>query len=91
VDGLLAAEEGAVTHMNQDHAEAVRLYATALLGADDGPWRLTGLDPEGLDLALGDATLRLPFAEPVSSTESLRKTLVALAAAARAKASAGEG
>ena len=28
-----------------------------LLGADDGAWRLTGLDPGGLDLACGDATL----------------------------------
>jgi heme iron utilization protein len=84
-EGLLEAEEGAVTHMNQDHAEAVRLYAAKLLGAEDGPWRLTGLDPEGLDLALGDATLRLPFAERVTSGESLRKVVVALAVAAQAK------
>ena len=61
-ENLIDAEEGAVTHMNGDHAEAVRLYATKLLGAEDGPWRLTGLDPDGLDLARGDATLRLPFA-----------------------------
>jgi heme iron utilization protein len=83
-ENLLAAEETAVTHMNEDHAEAVRLYATKLLGAEDGPWRVTGLDPEGLDLALGDATLRLPFAARVTSAEILRKTLVELAAAARA-------
>ena len=82
-EGLLAAEEGAVAHMNDDHADAVRLYATKLLGAEDGPWRLTGLDPEGLDLALGDVTLRLPFVERVTSAEALRKTVVALAAAAR--------
>src|SRR5579871_3802353 len=50
-DELIAAEEGAVAHMNADHAEAVKLYATRLLDADDGPWRLTGLDPDGLDLA----------------------------------------
>jgi hypothetical protein len=61
----------------------VRLYVTKLLGAEDGPWRLTGLDPDGLDLALGDATLRLPFPERVTSAEALRKTAVALAAAAR--------
>ena len=34
--------------MNDDHAEATRLYATKLLGEDDGPWRITGLDPDGL-------------------------------------------
>ena len=56
--------------MNADHADAVRLYATKLLGAEDGPWRLTGLDPEGLDLALDDATLRLPFPRRVATAEA---------------------
>lgn len=87
-EGLLAAEEAAVAHMNDDHAEAARLYATTLLGSEDGPWRLTGLDPEGLDLALGDATLRLPFAERVTSAEHLRKAVVELAVAARARVAA---
>ena len=80
---LLAAESGAVAHMNGDHAEAVRLYATKLLGAQDGAWRLTGLDPEGLDLACGDATLRLPFSERITGAEQLRKAVVELAAKAR--------
>jgi heme iron utilization protein len=83
-DGLVEAEASAVSHMNDDHAEAVRLYATKLLGADDGAWRLTGLDPDGLDLARGDATLRLPFAQRVTSAEQLRKAVVDLAAKARA-------
>jgi heme iron utilization protein len=82
---LIEAEAGAIEHMNDDHAEAVRLYATKLLGAEDGPWRLTGLDPDGLDLALGDATLRLPFPQRVVTAEQLRKVLVDLAAKARAK------
>src|SRR5262249_6721567 len=55
-ENLIESEEGAVAHMNDDHADAVRLYATKLLGAEDGAWRLTGLDPEGLDLALGETT-----------------------------------
>ncbi|WP_439500264.1 HugZ family protein [Bosea sp. (in: a-proteobacteria)] len=83
---LAAAEEGAVAHMNADHADAVRLYATVLLGAQDGAWRITGLDPDGLDLALGDAVLRLPFDAPVDGPGPLRATLVALAAKARAAA-----
>ena len=82
---LVEAETGAVAHMNDDHAEAVRLYATKLLGAEDGKWRLTGLDPDGLDLALGDATLRLPFPERVTTAQALRKTVVELAAKARAQ------
>ena len=80
---LIEAEDGAIAHMNEDHAEAVRLYATRLLGAADGNWRLTGLDPDGLDLALGDATLRLPFPERITTPQGLRKATVDLAAKAR--------
>jgi hypothetical protein len=80
---LVEAEAGAVAHMNADHAEAVRLYATKLLGAGDGAWRLTGLDPDGLDLACGDATLRLSFPERVTTAQQLRKVVVDLAAKAR--------
>jgi putative heme iron utilization protein len=83
-DSLVAAESDAVAHMNGDHAEAVRLYARRLLNAEDGEWRLTGLDPDGLDLALGDATLRLPFPERVTNPQALRKTVVDLTAKARA-------
>jgi heme iron utilization protein len=81
---LIEAEDGAIAHMNEDHAEAVRLYATKLLGAEDGHWRLSGLDPDGLDLALGDLTLRLPFPERVTTAQALRKMVVELAAKARA-------
>src|ERR1700722_4275007 len=83
-ESLVEAEAGAVAHVNEDHADAVRLYATRLLGAEDGKWRLTGVDPEGLDLALGDATLRLPFLERVTDAQALRKAVVELAAKARA-------
>jgi len=83
-EDLVQAEAGAVAHMNDDHAEAVRLYATKLLGAEGGPWRLTGIDPDGLDLAGGDLTLRLPFGERVTSAAQLRKAVVDLAAKARA-------
>src|SRR3984885_1180027 len=82
---LIEAEAGALAHMNADHADAVRLYATKLLGAEDGPWRLTGLDPDGLDLASGDATLRLPFPERVIDAQQLRKVVVDLAAKARSE------
>lgn len=81
---LVEAEAGAVEHMNADHAEAIRLYATKLLGEQDGAWRLTGLDPDGLDLALGDRTARLAFDERVIEAGQLRNVLVALAQQARA-------
>lgn len=82
---VLAGEAGAVAHMNEDHMDASALYATKLLGAADGAWRITGLDPDGADLALGDATLRLQFPERVTSALALRKMLVALVGEARAK------
>lgn len=84
-DDMLAGEASAVAHMNEDHMDANALYATKLLGAADGAWRITGLDPDGADLSLGDATLRLPFPERVTSALALRKTLVALVGEARAK------
>lgn len=81
---LAAVEAGAVEHMNADHADAVALYATALLGARPGAWRLSGLDPDGLDLMLGDEVLRLPFQPSLAGAEGLRPLLVALAGKARA-------
>jgi putative heme iron utilization protein len=80
---LAAAEEGALAHVNSDHADAIELYAARLLNAAPGPWRIVSLDPEGCDLMLGDKLRRLDFPERVTSGEALRKTLVALAQAAR--------
>src|SRR4051794_21652332 len=84
-DEMVAAEEDAVAHMNADHTDAIELYAVDLLGETEGPWRISGLDPEGADLILGDRTARLMFKERVTSGGSLRQMLVALAKAARAK------
>jgi len=82
-EDLLQAEASAVAHMNDDHAEAVRLYATKLLGAEDELWRLTGLDPDGLDLASGDAALRLQFQQRVTTAQQLRNVVASLAKQAR--------
>jgi putative heme iron utilization protein len=81
---LIAAEEGAVEHMNADHTEATRLYATKLLGEDDGAWRISGLDPDGADLTAGGRTARLAFPQRVTSAGALRQVLVDLARQARA-------
>lgn len=83
---LAGLETEALEHMNTDHAEAVRLYATCLLGEKDGRWRATGIDPDGMDLALGDLTARLAFPERVTHGKALRETLALLRGKARAKA-----
>jgi heme iron utilization protein len=82
---LLEAEPGAVAHMNEDHREAMNLYATKLLGAESAEWTCTGCDPDGMDMQADSTTLRLDFPERVTSGTALRKMLVRLAGEARAK------
>jgi heme iron utilization protein len=82
---IVEIEESAVEHMNADHPDAVRLYATKLFGEADGAWEVTGIDPDGLDLALGDRIVRMPFAERVTTGLALRKTLAEWAVRARAQ------
>src|SRR3954452_2458968 len=81
---LTAAEPDILAHMNADHADTCRLYATKLLGAPDGEWRCVGCDPEGLELQLDRAALRLPFPQRVRAPGVLRVGLKQLADAARA-------
>ncbi len=85
-EALLAAEASAIEHMNADHREALALYATRLAAAPKAEWRATGLDPEGLDLAAGDRTVRVPFDRRVTGPGELRKVLKAMADKARATA-----
>jgi heme iron utilization protein len=81
---LVAAEPEILAHMNGDHADAVRLYATKLLGAPDGEWRCVGCDPEGLELQQGRTALRLPFPQRVRAPDVLRQVLKQMAEQARA-------
>jgi heme iron utilization protein len=84
-DGLIAAEAGAIAHMNDDHADAVSIYATVLAGQEPGPWKMTGADPEGFDLAAGERIARVLFPHRVTTGESLHKTLVQMVREARAR------
>lgn len=84
--GLIEAEAGAVEHMNDDHADALALYATRLLGLPEGDWRTTGTDPDGLDLRAGSLRGRLPFPQKARTGGDLRDILVHLVKEARAKA-----
>ena len=86
---LFAGEEGAVKHMNEDHADAIALYATQLLGQPAADWRMTGLDPEGADLKAGALRARLEFPSPARSPGDIRRNLVELAGEARKRLAAG--
>ncbi len=96
-DALTEAEADIVAHMNEDHADAVALYAEAFAegspsrsqGSGQGPskgvWRMTGLDPEGCDLVAGAGVRRVPFARQVLTPQSAREELVRLVNEVRRK------
>lgn len=88
---LARAEPDILAHMNADHADALRLYATVLAGqpggADGGGWAMTGIDPEGCDLRHGAAIARVDFDRRVEDPEGARAVLAGLARRARG----GEG
>ena len=77
-DEMIALEEGAVAHMNEDHDDAIQRYASKLLGATAGGWKITAIDTDGADLRREDEVLRLPFPAPVTSGAALRKLFASL-------------
>ena len=78
-----AAEQGAITHMNGDHRDAIELYARHFAKAKAGDWILTGIDVDGFDLACGDDSRRVFFPEPLKNASEMRKALVSMAQEAR--------
>lgn len=85
-EALAEREAGAVAHMNADHADAVALYARHFGGSRRaGEWRMLGLDPDGVDLELGEERLRAFFPAPLADAGEMRQVLVAMAQEARAE------
>lgn len=87
---VIAAEAGAVAHVNADHPDVPGLLAGVFgepanvdRSAAAGPWRAVGLDPEGIDLGNDASLVRVAFPHPVSTAAELRQTLADLTAAAR--------
>lgn len=83
-EALRASAAGAIAHMNEDHLDAITLYATKLLGAPDGDWRMLSLDPLGCCLMTGPTVRRLDFPQRIKNSAALRQVLVELAQQARA-------
>jgi putative heme iron utilization protein len=85
----MAASTGILTHMNDDHADAVLAYAKTLAGiADAEAATMTAVDRYGFELAAitpaGPRTARLAFDEPVTTNDEVRRAMVALVKRARA-------
>ncbi len=70
------AEQSVLDHMNSDHADAVGRLAEYAGERAVKQWKLTGVDPEGFDLARGDSTLRVVFPEMLETPGNFRNAFI---------------
>ncbi len=75
-------------HMNEDHADAVALYAQVFGQAPTGVTaQMQSIDPEGMDLITqqnGETLpLRIPFERPLQDSEDAHQTLIEMVKQAR--------
>jgi putative heme iron utilization protein len=87
-DPLAAMAQGVLRHMNDDHASAVLAYATALAGIPTATAAtMTAVDRYGFEIAAttpeGPRAARLAFDEPVTTSDEVRRAMVALVKRAR--------
>jgi putative heme iron utilization protein len=78
-------------HMNDDHAEAVLMYAKVYGQTEDATAAtMKSIDPEGMDLnvMLGEkaTTIRVPFERSLTDSEDAHQVLIAMVRQARTKA-----
>jgi heme iron utilization protein len=89
-DPFVAHAAGILSHMNEDHADALLAYCHALTRATDATQAtMTGVDRYGFELsaltAAGARPLRLPFSRTLTTVAEVRAELVALVQHARAR------
>jgi len=84
---LLEAEADIISHMNQDHSDAIENYAVKLCSKEPNQskvqWRMTGCDPQGIDMMQGDEVARLEFETTCLTANDVREALVAFAKQAK--------
>lgn len=88
-DPLAALAVGILAHMNGDHGDALLAYARGLARIRDAQEAtMTAVDRYGFDLAVKtpseETTARVGFAAPATTSEEVRRAMVALVKAARA-------
>jgi heme iron utilization protein len=89
-DPVSRGAERAITHLNDDHADALLDMARAIGGCPEASAaRCVDADRTGLDLVAttpgGEVDVRVPYDEPIEGPEGLRKATVTLAQRARAE------
>ncbi len=77
-------------HMNEDHADAVALYAQVFGGVEGVTQaRMQAIDSEGMDLQVQveteAQTLRIRFDHPLKDSEDAHHTLIEMVKQARAQ------
>jgi putative heme iron utilization protein len=89
-DPVSRGAEGAISHLNDDHDDALLEMAQALGGCPEASAaRCVDADRTGLDLIAttpaGAVAVRVEYEEPITAPEGLRKATVKLAQRARAE------
>jgi putative heme iron utilization protein len=89
-DPVSRGAEGAIAHLNDDHADALLEMVQALGGQPEATAaRCLDADRTGLDLiaatSAGDVPVRVLYEEPIEEPAGLRKATVKLAHRARAE------
>lgn len=79
IDSLADAEPAIIEHMNQDHAETLRLYCRHGHGLEVAEAAMIGIDPDGFDVRADAQVVRFAFDAPVTDSTAARTALVALA------------
>jgi len=75
-------------HMNEDHAEAIVLYAKAFGNSPDAESaKLVAIDPQGMDLtaqvAGKETAVRIAFDHTLQDSEDAHQTLISMVKQAR--------
>lgn len=83
---LAEAEASILEHMNDDHRDAIDVYANHLARRGGQGWRMTGIDRDGVDLRRGGETARVSFPQPVDDAPAAKEALIQLVTRARAVA-----
>lgn len=86
-----SGEAGMVTHMNDDHGDALLAIARQHGSTDIVESRLLAMDPEGFHIKTNVGVLYIAFPQPCLDAKAVREALVAMAHGAREGASKASG
>jgi putative heme iron utilization protein len=78
VSPLREGELALVQQLNSEHGQELATIAVKMLSGEDGPWQVTGFDPEGLDLRARKQRRRLSFGRVVHEIDEVQPELMRL-------------